>query len=645
MHVALGARSASGTSYRLTEGRFGIDGPDGAQQVEGAVGAEVLSVELTSGTHRVELLPGWSLERRDEARDAWNDVDAVLESENPQDVEIIEDEATRLAFRFSVAGEEVTLGPGTLEVAIEVSESHGTFDGVPWTRCTAREGEVLPPEVESDDECAVEPGPRSAGITLRGTVLGDGHIYVDGEVRIGDDGRIACVGCGCHDAVATRVTCPDAVLSPGLIDASRRRKYAGSELRSPLPDGWYTHRHQWRRGFDGYAELPVGAATKSVQAADEVRSMANGSTASTGSYPGTPGLVREFTDLGERGGELSDGPRVRRQAFPYRDASGGPLGSCEDARRTLPTPEALDRVAATVLNLGEGTDERALFELQCFADAGLLWDSVLIENGLVAGAELLREAADSGASLVWQPRNSLLLYGTPGPIPQFAREGGRIVLGSQWDVAGSSSVRDELRCASTFDDARFDDAFTEADLLRMATADAAAALGFGSELGRLREGYVGDVLVVRGDRGNPFAAVTRGEPDDVFAVFRGGRFIFGLDELEGLPAPLPDSSCFTRAECGRTWSLCDVPVHVDGTEFLSGLEALGGFFLGCGELPSCGPSLAGLDVTPDDIDGDGVPDDADLCPAVFDPPFLAYGGVQPDADGDGIGDACDDSPI
>ncbi len=38
-----------------------------------------------------------------------------------------------------------------------------------------------------------------------------------------------------------------------------------------------------------------------------------------------------------------------------------------------------------------------------------------------------------------------------------------------------------------------------------------------------------------------------------------------------------------------------------------------------------------------DADGDGIQDDADLCPDVFDP-------FQTDTDGDGTGDACDDAP-
>ncbi|HWB81079.1 MAG TPA: hypothetical protein VG755_39220, partial [Nannocystaceae bacterium] len=69
----------------------------------------------------------------------------------------------------------------------------------------------------------------------------------------------------------------------------------------------------------------------------------------------------------------------------------------------------------------------------------------------------------------------------------------------------------------------------------------------------------------------------------------------------------------------------------------------------CGEPedePSCapyrdgeyGPGISG------DADGDGILDDADICPSVFDP-IRRLESAQGDADGDGQGDACDPTPL
>ncbi|MCA9701431.1 MAG: thrombospondin type 3 repeat-containing protein, partial [Myxococcales bacterium] len=52
--------------------------------------------------------------------------------------------------------------------------------------------------------------------------------------------------------------------------------------------------------------------------------------------------------------------------------------------------------------------------------------------------------------------------------------------------------------------------------------------------------------------------------------------------------------------------------------------------------------------TADDLDGDGVPNDVDNCPMVFNPvfttPTVTYYDEQPDEDGDDLGDVCDPCP-
>jgi hypothetical protein len=72
----------------------------------------------------------------------------------------------------------------------------------------------------------------------------------------------------------------------------------------------------------------------------------------------------------------------------------------------------------------------------------------------------------------------------------------------------------------------------------------------------------------------------------------------------------------------------------------------------CGDVPddepTCVPSRPGeFDgvSTEDDTDGDGISNADDNCPTVFNPIRPIDGGVQPDLDGDGSGDACDTSPL
>ncbi|MBX3154397.1 MAG: thrombospondin type 3 repeat-containing protein [Deltaproteobacteria bacterium] len=54
-------------------------------------------------------------------------------------------------------------------------------------------------------------------------------------------------------------------------------------------------------------------------------------------------------------------------------------------------------------------------------------------------------------------------------------------------------------------------------------------------------------------------------------------------------------------------------------------------------LCGCAASDTRAPIDPNDLDGDGIPNDADLCPERYDPD-------QHDEDGDGIGDLCDNCP-
>jgi hypothetical protein len=55
-------------------------------------------------------------------------------------------------------------------------------------------------------------------------------------------------------------------------------------------------------------------------------------------------------------------------------------------------------------------------------------------------------------------------------------------------------------------------------------------------------------------------------------------------------------------------------------------------------MGACATPGPGEPVDPNDLDGDGIPNDADLCP------LRADADMQHDEDGDGVGDACDNCP-
>ena len=144
-------------------------------------------------------------------------------------------------------------------------------------------------------------------------------------------------------------------------------------------------------------------------------------------------------------------------------------------------------------------------------------------------------------------------------------------------------------------------------------------------------------------------SILEARPIDVALVLLGGQPLFGeADLLAGL-----GETCEAVDVCSQSRAIC-AEQEFGGARYADLLAAIGAgypaFF--CGDPldePTCLPTRPGEytgQPTPIDGDGDGIDDVVDNCSTVFNPvrPEID-GGVQPDSDGDGIGDACDPTPL
>jgi imidazolonepropionase-like amidohydrolase len=480
-------------------------------------------------------------------------------------------------------------------------------------------------------------------LVLRGDVLTPMRSYRGGEVRILADGTIACAGCDCSsERDARRVTCPNAIVAPAFVNPHDHIAYAHEPPR-PGSTERYDHRHDWRLGLRGHAALAYeGGATSAARAAHELRMLLDGATAIAGGA-GHVGLLRNLDVPG-----LEEAVRVApagSDTFPLDDADGLLLraGCAYGAGRTR-AEEAL-RFGAYLPHLGEGVDAESENEVRCALESSLVESSTAVVHAIAVDATLARAIAARRSLVVWSPRSNLALYGNTAQVPLLRRSGVEIALGTDWLLSGSMSVRRELACARSFSERYLDGELDDRALFFMATASAARAVGASIALGRLEPGFFADLQVV-GRRGlEPHTAVITAGPADIELVVRAGMALYGdAATIEALGG----DGCETLDVCGKTKSVC---LAETGRTLAELTEASPYPLVACADPPnepSCVPARPGeYDgvVSDADRDGDGVPNELDACPLVFDPVRLFDEGRQADADGDGLGDACDPCPL
>lgn len=532
-------------------------------------------------------------------------------------------------------------------------------DPLKITTCTP-----APPPTPDGAVCAVEPGGPARLIVA--DVLTPGEVFEGGGVLLDAAGRIACVGCDCaaEAAGATRIVCPDAVLSPGLINAHEHIGWLNERPFVPGAQGIdedlrWEHRHDWRTGRRGHPRISTqGGASAQEKAWGELRHLLGGATAINGSGR-SDGLLRNVDGFGGRIDGL-DQPTVRYETFPLDDSRGTQrTDDCRYGDDGIAEPPSVE---AYTPHVAEGIDGPARNEFLCLTGArpdGLahLGPNSAIIHGVGLLAPDIAAMAAQGMKLIWSPRSNVSLYGDTAAVTVYDRLGVEIGLGTDWMPSGSMNMLRELRCADELNQHFYGGWFTDEALWRMATLGSAAALALDDAIGVIARGRVGDLVVFANGGRRHHRAVLDAGPAEVALVLLAGRAVAGdaavVEALETGCDLLPDV-------CGADKRVC--LSREIGMTLAQLTGAVGDIYplYFCGppeDEPSCLPArtqaVDAIDGSTlytgmsgaDDRDGDGIPDGIDNCPSVFNPVRPVDGGGQADFDGDGVGDACDPCPL
>lgn len=529
----------------------------------------------------------------------------------------------------------------------------------------------LPPATSG--RCDVTAGDGS--MLIRGDILTVGEVFRGGSVLVGSDGIISCVGCDCSAMAggATEVICPDVVVSPGLINAHDHITFNNTVpygAEGLMTEERYEHRHDWRTSEDSLPHTSLssggGFSTTGEMRFNELRQLMSGTTSVFGSG-GPEGLLRNL-DSSTRSGL---GVGAQYETFPLADARDETQFTDSCGYEYCMTCDTMSVAArhAFVPHVAEGINAEARNEYRCMREG--MRDFVQPGSAFIHGTGLLAvdiaEMAIEDVELIWSPRTNITLYGDTARVTEYVYAGVTIGLGTDWLRSGSMNMLRELVCADTFNANHLAGFFPDDQLWQMATANNAAAFNFSDRIGTIATGRLGDIALYDAAVNTDYRAVIDAAPEDVVLVLRGGEVLYGdaalVESLRTGCDPVTGPG-FTDV-CGSAKRVClqelatnfaDLFTEANRREMMYAL-----FF--CGEPenePSCLPARTMTAVpdasvngsnyytgmsSPTDMDGDGIDDGSDNCPTIFNPIRPLDNGIQADADGNMIGDACDGGAV
>jgi len=413
-------------------------------------------------------------------------------------------------------------------------------------------------------------GGGGQGLLLRGTLLAPGGAF-DGELLILDH-TIACAATSCASvpgASGATVVDTNGVILPGLIDVHNHVLYDIFDESDWTPAQVYTNHNQWpneahykamvdaKQYLNGEGGSPWDFGCE-MDKYGELKGLIAGTTSIVGAaIPTNRGCYGSLARTIDQSPNDLGFDKVQTSAlFPISTASADAV--CNNI--------TTGKTDAYVAHVAEGTDTVSLDE---FAKLGTVTtideclyapQTTIVHGTALQGPQFDIMAARS-MSLVWSPRVNVFLYGggtdlagTSPNIPLARSKGVNVALGADWSVGGSINLLEELRFANQVDDQVWGDQLTSRDLVTMATANAAAALGLQDVLGSLTAGMEADIAVISGDRTHPYDAVLAARPADVKMTMVGGVLFYGDLPYESLAPSTP--GCEHPDICGVQKFVC-----------------------------------------------------------------------------------------
>jgi len=162
-----------------------------------------------------------------------------------------------------------------------------------------------------------------------------------------------------------------------------------------------------------------------------------------------------------------------------------------------------------LLHLSEGIDTSArkhFLDLKIGPDEWAIAPSLTGIHCNALKREDFDRLAQAGAGMVWSPLSNLMLYGQTADIAAAKAAGLRIGIGSDWSPTGSKNLLHEMKVVWQYSQTT-GGLFSQRDIVAMATINAAGLLRWDRYLGSIEAGKYADLMLVRGNGGDPYASL------------------------------------------------------------------------------------------------------------------------------------------
>jgi cytosine/adenosine deaminase-related metal-dependent hydrolase len=190
-----------------------------------------------------------------------------------------------------------------------------------------------------------------------------------------------------------------------------------------------------------------------------------------------------------------------------------------------------------ITHLSEGFDGEAMHSVEHLEKIKILDNHCLFVHCIGFSDEDIKKVARAGASVSWCGFSNMFMFNVTAKVRKMLKAGVNLTIGTDSSATGSANLLAEMKYDRELYRKIYGEELPAKTLFEMVTVNAARAFWMQDRIGVLEEGKLGDILVLKGRKDDPYENLLAAEMKDIELLTLAGLPIYGemrfIDLLDG----------------------------------------------------------------------------------------------------------------
>jgi cytosine/adenosine deaminase-related metal-dependent hydrolase len=202
-----------------------------------------------------------------------------------------------------------------------------------------------------------------------------------------------------------------------------------------------------------------------------------------------------------------------------------------------------------ITHLAEGFDAEAMHGVEALEKLGVLDNHCLLVHCIALSNEDIKKVSRAGASVSWCGFSNIFMFNVTCKIRRMLEEKVNVTIGTDSSATGSANLLAEMKYDRELYRRIYGEDLSAKTMFEMVTVNAARAFWMQDRIGVLEEGKLGDILVLKAGKDDPYENLLAAEMKDIELLILAGKPIYGeMRFIDLLGGKLPGD--YTRITVG-----------------------------------------------------------------------------------------------